>query len=125
MLVVSRRFFTCALLAMGCVWPLQQVRAASAPPDLTGIWTWDRSGAGRTDIAGLWPSDPPLTEEGRAKVNEYRALVAPNGDTPGAFCLGAGMPASMLGSGGYPMEIIQRPEQITIIYEAHTEIRRI
>src|SRR5690606_423815 len=30
-----------------------------------------------------------------------------------------------LGSGGYPMEIIQRPEQVTIIYEAHTEIRRI
>ncbi|HXS30476.1 MAG TPA: hypothetical protein VN755_06550, partial [Steroidobacteraceae bacterium] len=31
----------------------------------------------------------------------------------------------MLGSGGYPMEIIQRPEQITVIYEAHNEIRRI
>ena len=28
-------------------------------------------------------------------------------------------------SGGYPMEIIQRPEQITIIYEAHSEIRRL
>ena len=31
----------------------------------------------------------------------------------------------MLGSGGYPMEIIQRPDQITIIYEAHNEIRRV
>ncbi len=31
----------------------------------------------------------------------------------------------MLGSGGYPMEIIQRPEQITIVYEAHSEIRRV
>src|SRR5690606_702655 len=29
------------------------------------------------------------------------------------------------GSGPYPMEIIQRPEQITVIYEAHAEIRRI
>lgn len=28
-------------------------------------------------------------------------------------------------SGIYPMEIIQRPEQITIIYEAHSEIRRL
>jgi hypothetical protein len=35
------------------------------------------------------------------------------------------MPGSMLGSGGYPMEIIQRPDQITVIYEAHNEIRRI
>ncbi len=29
------------------------------------------------------------------------------GDTPGGFCLGTGMPGSMLGSGGYPMEIVQ------------------
>ena len=35
------------------------------------------------------------------------------------------MPGSMLGSGGYPMEIIQRPEQITVVYEAHNEVRRI
>ena len=47
------------------------------------------------------------------------------GDTPGGFCLGTGMPGSMLGSGGYPMEIIQRPNQITIVYEAHNEVRRV
>src|SRR5262245_56647722 len=35
------------------------------------------------------------------------------------------MPGSMLGSGGYPMEIIQRPDQITIVYEAHNELRRV
>ena len=55
----------------------------------------------------------------------YEALVAPAGDTPGGFCVGYGMPASMLRSGGYPMEIIQRPEQITVIYELHNELRRI
>jgi len=31
----------------------------------------------------------------------------------------------MLGSGGYPMEIVQRADQITIVYEAHNEIRRV
>ena len=31
----------------------------------------------------------------------------------------------MLGSGGYPMEIHQRPEQIIIVYEAHNEVRRV
>jgi len=67
----------------------------------------------------------PFTAEGRQKVEEYRALVAENQDSPGAFCLGTGMPGAMLGSGGYPMEWIQRPEQITVVYEAHTEIRRI
>jgi len=52
-------------------------------------------------------------------------LIQGTGDTPGGFCLGTGMPGSMLGSGGYPMEIIQRANQITIVYEAHNEVRRV
>jgi hypothetical protein len=69
--------------------------------------------------------DLPLRPEARKRVEAYQALVRETGDTPGGVCLGAGMPVSMLGSGGYPMEIIQRPEQITIIYEAHNETRRV
>ncbi len=54
-----------------------------------------------------------------------QALVAPGGETPGQYCLGYGMPGSLMGAGGYPMEIIQRPEQITVFYELHGETRRI
>ena len=99
--------------------------ADAARPDFSGVWTWNRDngGPGRADMA--WPKDPPFTAEGKAKVAEYRALVEPQGITPGGACVGYGMPASMLGSGGYPMEWIQRPEQITVIYEAHNEVRRI
>ena len=67
----------------------------------------------------------PLKPAAKAKVQEYQNLIAGTGDTPGGYCLGTGMPGSMMGSGGYPMEIIQRPDQITIIYEAHNEIRRV
>src|SRR5688572_14566015 len=67
----------------------------------------------------------PMTEIAKQKVAAYRALVSPLGETPGGFCLGTGMPGSMLGSGGYPMEILQRPEQMIIVYEAHSEIRRV
>jgi hypothetical protein len=35
------------------------------------------------------------------------------------------MPASMSGSGGYPMEILMNPRQINVTYEAHNEVRRI
>jgi hypothetical protein len=66
-----------------------------------------------------------MTEVAKQKVAAYRALVAATGDTPGGYCLGTGMPGSMLGSGGYPMEILQRPEQLIVVYEAHSEIRRI
>jgi hypothetical protein len=43
----------------------------------------------------------------------------------GGNCLGTGMPGPMPGSGGYPMEIHRRPEQIIVVSEAHSEIRRI
>lgn len=94
-------------------------------PDFTGVW---RNYGGPTIGGGQrggWPQNPPYTDEGRNKVAEYQALVEGTGATPGEWCVGTGMPGSLLGSGGYPMEIIQRPEQVTIIYEAHTEVRRI
>ena len=46
------------------------------------------------------------------------------GETAGGYCLGTGMPGPMPGSGGYPMEIHRRPEQIIVASEAHSEIRR-
>jgi hypothetical protein len=97
-------------------------------PDLTGVWTTYRApGApgGRGGGGGAAQAALPYTPLAQKKIDEYRALVTPTGETPGQYCLGTGMPGSMLGSGGYPMEIIQRPDQITIIYEAHNEIRRI
>jgi hypothetical protein len=98
-------------------------------PDLTGVWTTYRApgGQARGGGGGGGAAQPelPLRPEARAKVAAYQALVRPAGDTPGGFCLGTGMPGSMVGSGGYPMEIIQRPDQITIVYEAHNEIRRV
>jgi hypothetical protein len=97
---------------------------AASPPDFTGVWT----NAGRPALGGttaVTSPPPPLKPEAKARVDAYLALVAKGGDSPGGMCLGTGMPGSMLGSGGYPMEIIQRPEQITIVYEAHSETRRV
>jgi hypothetical protein len=100
----------------------------ASTPDLTGVWTTYRvaGGAGRGG-GGARGAQPelPMRPEAKAKVQEYQRLIAGTGDTPGGYCLGTGMPGSMLGSGGYPMEIIQRQDQITIVYEAHNEIRRV
>ena len=49
----------------------------------------------------------------------------PTGDTPGAHCVPHGMPLAVFLGGGYPVEFIQRPEQLTIIYETHNEVRRV
>ena len=98
--------------------------AQSERPDLTGVWTTYRGGGGPGAFGGP-RVQPQLTAEAQAKADRYRQVTAGTNYTPGGYCVGGGMPSSMLGSGGYPMEIIQRPEQITVIYEAHNEIRRI
>jgi hypothetical protein len=101
------------------------VAAAEQVPDFTGVWGTYRE-PGQTGFGrGGPPEELPIRAEAQAKVDAYRALVAPTGDTPGGFCLGTGMPGSMLGSGGYPMEIVQHEDLILVVYEAHAEVRRI
>ena len=103
---------------------LAPIAVMAEAPDLTGVWTNYRAGGGPGGFGGP-RAQPKLTAEGQAKADLYRKVTAGTNYTPGGYCVGGGMPSSMLGSGGYPMEIIQRPEQITVIYEAHNEIRRI
>jgi hypothetical protein len=67
----------------------------------------------------------PFTPLGKARRDAYTKLTQGTDDSPGNWCVGTGMPGSMMGAGGYPMEILQRPEQINVTYEAHNEVRRI
>ncbi len=112
------------LAACGCLLVLgsSALLAADNPPDFTGVWTNAPAPAGGRAAP---PAPMPLLPAPKARVEAYQNLVRESGATPGGSCLGTGMPGSMMGSGGYPMEIIQRPEQITVIYEAHTEVRRL
>lgn len=105
-----------ALLAMQPLWTL------AAVPDLTGVWN---SADGLSIRSGSPIPQMPLRPEARQRFDAFNRIVSPSGDTPGGVCLGAGMPAVLLGGGGYPFEIIQRDEQITIIYELHGETRRV
>ena len=101
--------------------------AADAPPDLSGIWTMQADG--RAGIALNGPGDfektAPFTPLARSKLAEYHALVDQTGDSPGAHCVAHGMPLAVFLGGGYPVEFIQRPDQLTIIYETHNEVRRV
>ena len=116
-----KRFSRSVIVALGLCAAAPLTGSAAAPPDLTGVWT-SADGAGRRDTADV---TLPLKPEARQRHDAFNRLVAASGDTPGGVCLGAGMPGAMLGAGGYPMEIIQRSDQITVIYELHGETRRI
>lgn len=118
---ISRRALAfCAMLVASAA-------LAAERPDFTGVWgNYREPGAtGGPPRGGGQQTELPLKPEAKAKLDAYRALVAPSGDTPGGFCLGTGMPGSMLGSGGYPMEIVQHDDLLVVVYEAHTEVRHI
>lgn len=97
-------------------------------PDLSGLWSTYR-GSGSEGAApggpGAQGGGASFTSLGQEKVDAYRAVTEGTNHSPGAYCVGSGMPGSMVGAGGYPMEILQHPRQINITYELHGEMRRI
>ncbi len=98
--------------------------AAEPHPDFSGVWTTYVAPGQPRRPRGMRGPQLPLTPLAEQKVAAYRSLVSEASDNPGAHCLGSGMPASMMFSGGYPMEIVQSPNVILVIYEAWTEIRQ-
>jgi len=97
---------------------------AAEPPDFSGAWTNYRGAAGAGRFRGTG-DEPKLTAAAQAAREDFLSVTEGTNYSSGNACVGYGMPASVLGSGGYPMEIVQRPEQLFVIYEAHNEIRRI
>jgi hypothetical protein len=115
-------------------------------PDFTGVWTTGPTappaapgaapaagaprgapapGAAPAGGRGAAAANLPYTPYAKARVEAFQKLTGGTDESPGLYCVGAGMPGAMQGAGGYPMEIFQRPEQIIIVYELHSEIRRI
>lgn len=96
---------------------------AQSHPDLSGVWTvfyHDRPG-GRFGA----PAEPDLSKQGRKIVDDFAATHDLTKYEPGAYCVPGGMPTVMFGLGGYPIEIIQQPERITILAEIDMQLRRI
>jgi hypothetical protein len=93
-------------------------------PDFSGAWTTYRGNPRAAGGPSPSMGELRLTSAAATAREDFLSVTEGTNHGAGNACVGSGMPASMLGSGGYPMEIIQRPEQVFVIYEAHSEIRR-
>jgi hypothetical protein len=125
-MLVTRAF--AAALAVAGLLASSSVSAQSAVgrPDFTGVWTWNLSeGENPVQTLRAQAENLPYTGAARPRIEEYQEMARLSLENPGSMCVQFGMPQAMLFSGGYPMEIIQRPEQITVIFEAYSEVRRI
>jgi hypothetical protein len=95
-------------------------------PDFTGVWTWNlKPGENPVRTLQAQAQNLPYTPSAGPRVEEYQAMAKLALENPGSMCVQFGMPQAMVFSGGYPMEIIERPEQVTVIFEAYSEVRRI
>ncbi len=108
------------LCASGPTWAqeiLTAARAAQDPVDFSGLWVIsNRSQNGNLDenLQAMQPAEF-LTEAGLEAI----ALVRPAHD-PGVLCL-PGLPRHF--SGPYPIEIVQRPGRLAMLFEWDTVFR--
>jgi hypothetical protein len=126
-LMLNRRVplsLLCMVLLAGAV--MAPVGHAQSQPDFTGVWTWNLSeGENPVRTLSAQAQNLPYSDAARPRIEEYQAAIRLALENPGSLCVQFGMPQAMLFSGGYPMEIIQRPEQFTVIFEAYSEVRRV
>lgn len=123
-------------------------RDAAGHPDLTGVWqygstrpgTWEEANAGSPfggtpPAAGAVAPAPAPARRGPAPVREpapyqdwAKAKVQESFnrrgiDDPTARCYMAGVPRSTTMSGLFPMQIVQTPTQVIILYEVFRAYR--
>jgi hypothetical protein len=95
-------------------------------PDFTGVWeTYTGAPQARASGFGGTRAGLPLTEEGQRRIDQYRVLSGPERLNAAAHCADYGVPAVMGLPGSYPLEFIQKTDQLTIIFESNNEVRRI
>ena len=107
------RIVSQALLVATSAWG--QALAAEVP-DFSGIWM----PAADAD-APLAADALTLTERGKAALKDFDAR---RHDST-RFCMPYGTPRNTLSTAPYPIEILQRPERITLIFDRLGDVRRI
>jgi len=123
-----------ALWVIGLITPFPMLaQTAAAPgsvPDLSGIWLL-AGGMNEWETRGrrFRPEDPPLQPWALEQFQANRAGLPPGYDgaldamDPNSYCFPPGAARSMLLP--YPFEIVVRPDQVYILFEYGSGIRRI
>jgi len=120
-----------AMLFGACLAFAGTASAAAAHPDFSGNWErYPRPGEKADPRYAPTPiPNPQLKPQYRAEWAAGQKILAerlsesqPPGDNY-VHCIPDGMPAMMMGM--FPMEVMQRPEQINITQEAFNQTRRI
>src|SRR5262245_2019495 len=111
-------------------------RSSDGKPDLTGVWqggngrrgTWEEAnsglGVGGTGVDPAAPANPasqqvitePAPYQPWAAAKVLESFNKRGIDDPNALCLPSGIPRATL-VGLFPIQIVQTPQQLVILYE--------
>src|SRR5688500_6014447 len=83
--------------------------------DLSGYWTLDLK---RSELA---VDTQVLTSAAQERLRTFN----PTRHDPTSVCMPYGMPRVMTALGAFPMEIVQSDSQVTMLFDAHDEVRRV
>jgi hypothetical protein len=105
-----------ALLLLSAGSLILRAEAALPAADFGGIWT------PVPELADEWAlAELPMTATGAGQLAAYD----PRQHDSALYCMPLGTPRNTLTTAGYPVEILQRPEQITMIFDGRGDVRRI
>jgi hypothetical protein len=95
--------------------------ADGGKPNLTGVWLVEKPQAELKTTAGKAPPFKPDA----ARVYAERKAARASGkktDDPAAICLPHGIPRLL--SAAQPIQILQKPKQVTVLYQANHQSRQ-
>ena len=96
---------------------------AADKPDLTGIWLIEKPQAELKTTAGKAPPFKPEAAQTYAKRKQLKASGSKKADDPAVdSCLPHGVPRLL--SVAQPIDILQKPKQVTVLYQANHQSRQ-
>jgi hypothetical protein len=112
-----------ALLSVLIISPVSaQEGSGQRAPDFSGLYMPSRD----FSLLIMFPmANPPYSKWAQNHANEFNNKFNAITDQPTSFCVPPGMPASMALPAPFPLEIIQRPQDITLFFEAYAQYRKI
>ena len=95
--------------------------SAADKPNLTGIWLVEKPQAELKTTAGKAPPFKPEAAQLYAKRKQAKA-GGKKGEDPVALCLPHGVPRLL--NAAQPIQILQKPKQLTVLYQANHQSRQ-
>ncbi len=105
-----------ALIQSAILLMLAPIASRAAVPDLSGIWIPDD----KRDQP-LQPPAVPFTGAAKVLFDQFDKRTRDSS----AYCMPFGTPRNVLGTAAYPLEIIQQPKRITMLFSPLNDVRKI